>query len=129
MNDNLTVQDTPADDATVSLAFPEGGREAWSCLLGAFLLVFGSFGFQTSGKKATCGIVCRVNQFPPVGTIQYYISTHQLSDYSVRDVGWETAVLDFLTLFLGVQVGPLFARCPLRRSLNRRPILLPNSPK
>ncbi|OJJ89055.1 uncharacterized protein ASPGLDRAFT_40976 [Aspergillus glaucus CBS 516.65] len=52
--------------------------------LGSFLLMFGSFSFQAS-----------------VGTIQDYISTHQLSDYSVRDVGWITAVLVFLTLFLG----------------------------
>lgn len=45
-----------------------------------------------------------------VGTVQDYISTHQLSNYSVGDVGWITAVLCFLTLFLGVQVGPLFDR-------------------
>lgn len=45
-----------------------------------------------------------------VGSVQNYISTHQLSEYSVRDVGWITAALPFLTLFLGVQVGPLFDR-------------------
>lgn len=45
-----------------------------------------------------------------VGSVQDYISTHQLAAYSVRDVGWITAVLVFLTLFLGVQVGPLFDR-------------------
>lgn len=42
--------------------------------------------------------------------MQDYISTHQLAAYSVGDVGWITAVLVFLTLFLGVQVGPLFDR-------------------
>ncbi|KAL1968985.1 hypothetical protein VTN77DRAFT_819 [Rasamsonia byssochlamydoides] len=52
-----------------------------------------SFGFQTA-----------------IGSIQDYISTHQLSQYSPRDVGWISAVLVFLTLFLGVQVGPLFDR-------------------
>lgn len=36
-------------DVTVSLAFPEGGREAWTCLLGSALLMFPSFGFQTAG--------------------------------------------------------------------------------
>lgn len=45
-----------------------------------------------------------------VGSVQDYILTHQLSSYSVRDVGWITALLVFLTLFLGVQVGPLFDR-------------------
>ncbi|KAJ5287009.1 MFS general substrate transporter [Penicillium angulare] len=90
--DNLDVgPENP--DTTVSLAFPEGGREAWTSLLGSSLIMFPSFGFQTA-----------------IGTIQDYISTHQLSNYSVGDVGWITAVLCFLTLFLGVQVGPLFDR-------------------
>lgn len=43
-----------------------------------------------------------------VGSVQDYISTHQLSEYGVQDVGWISAVLVFLALFLGVQVGPLF---------------------
>ncbi|KAL4938533.1 hypothetical protein BDV06DRAFT_231699 [Aspergillus oleicola] len=77
----------------VSTAFPDGGRQAWLCLLGSFLLMFPSFGFQTA-----------------VGSVQDYISTNQLAGYSVRDVGWITAILVFLTLFLGVQVGPLFDR-------------------
>ncbi|PYI08347.1 MFS general substrate transporter [Aspergillus sclerotiicarbonarius CBS 121057] len=77
----------------VSWAFPEGGRQAWTCLLGSCLLMFPSFGFQTA-----------------VGTVQDYISTHQLAGYSVLNVGWITAILVFLTLFLGVQVGPLFDR-------------------
>lgn len=45
-----------------------------------------------------------------VGSVQDYISTHQLAAYGDRDVGWITAVLVFLTLFLGVQFGPLFDR-------------------
>ncbi|KAL4747263.1 hypothetical protein BDW72DRAFT_17722 [Aspergillus terricola var. indicus] len=77
----------------VSWAFPEGGPQAWTCLLGSCLLMFPSFGFQTA-----------------IGSVQDYISTNQLAGYSVRDVGWITAILVFLTLFLGVQVGPLFDR-------------------
>lgn len=51
--DSAVGLDTPPDDAAegVSLAFPEGGRDAWTCLLGSFLLMFPSFGFQTAGKK------------------------------------------------------------------------------
>ncbi|OQE40168.1 hypothetical protein PENCOP_c006G05774 [Penicillium coprophilum] len=86
------VLEDPAD-GDVSLAFPEGGRDAWGCLLGSCLMMFPSFGFQTA-----------------VGSVQDYISTHQLAKYGERDVGWITAVLVFLTLFLGVQVGPLFDR-------------------
>ncbi|CAG7924988.1 unnamed protein product [Penicillium olsonii] len=80
-------------DAEVSWAFPEGGREAWICLAGSVLMMFPSFGFQTA-----------------VGSVQDYISTHQLAAYGDRDVGWITAVLVFLTLFLGVQFGPMFDR-------------------
>ncbi|KAL4895389.1 major facilitator superfamily domain-containing protein [Aspergillus ambiguus] len=77
----------------IKASFPENSWRAWSCLLGSFLMMFPSFGFQTA-----------------VGSVQDYINTHQLADYSVSDVGWITAVLVFLTLFLGVQVGPLFDR-------------------
>ncbi|GLA26518.1 MFS general substrate transporter [Aspergillus phoenicis ATCC 13157] len=77
----------------VRVAFPEGGLQAWACLLGSCLLMFPSFGFQTA-----------------IGSVQDYISVNQLAEYSVRDVGWITAILVFLTLFLGVQVGPLFDR-------------------
>lgn len=41
---------TPDADAAVSLAFPEGGRDAWTCLLGSSLILFPSFGFQTASK-------------------------------------------------------------------------------
>lgn len=35
-------------DRGVSLAFPEGGGKAWSCLLGSALMMFPSFGFQVA---------------------------------------------------------------------------------
>ncbi|KAI9039882.1 putative MFS monocarboxylate transporter [Aspergillus affinis] len=92
---NVELEAVPENSTNegVSLAFPEGGREAWICLLGSALMMFPSFGFQTA-----------------VGSVQDYIATHQLSNYGDRDVGWITAVMVFLTLFLGVQVGPLFDR-------------------
>ncbi|CAI7662269.1 unnamed protein product [Penicillium pancosmium] len=90
---NAASENPAPADAAVCLAFPDGGKEAWSCLLGSALILFPSFGFQTA-----------------IGSVQDYISTHQLADYTVRDVGWITAVLVFLTLFLGIQVGPLFDR-------------------
>lgn len=37
-------------DTSVSLAFPEGGREAWTSLLGSSLIMFPSFGFQVASK-------------------------------------------------------------------------------
>ncbi|KAL4881764.1 major facilitator superfamily domain-containing protein, partial [Aspergillus karnatakaensis] len=83
--------DVPSEG--VSYAYPEGGREAWLCLLGSALIMFPSFGFQTA-----------------IGSVQDYLVLHQLSAYTVSQVGWITAVLVFLTLFIGVQIGPLFDR-------------------
>lgn len=43
-----------------------------------------------------------------IGTIQSYLELHQLSSYTSRDVGWITGVYTALTMFLGIQIGPLF---------------------
>jgi hypothetical protein len=46
----LAVQDGDMQtEGRVSWAYPEGGWEAWTCLLGSFLMMFPSFGFQTAG--------------------------------------------------------------------------------
>lgn len=107
-----TLEPASPEESTdgVSLAFPEGGREGWTCLLGSCLLMFPSFGFQTAGKLLTSSYSPLANSALKVGSVQDYISMHQLADYSIRDVGWISAILVFLTLFLGVQVGPLFDR-------------------
>lgn len=45
----LTDLDAPPEAPdVVSVAFPEGGAEAWTCLLGSSLMMFPSFGFQTA---------------------------------------------------------------------------------
>ena len=56
---------TSAEDAVVAPASvtgasgendwdqPDGGLEAWKCLLGSFCLMFPSFGFQTAGKSSS----------------------------------------------------------------------------
>lgn len=48
LTDLTIAPESPDPDAPVSLAFPEGGREAWTCLLGSSLMLFPSFGFQTA---------------------------------------------------------------------------------
>ena len=73
--------------------FPEGGREAWLVVFGAFMLLFPSFGFMVS-----------------IGTLQEYWHAHQLAAYTVRDVGWIPSVFTYLALGLGIWVGPLFDR-------------------
>ena len=55
------------------------------------LCIFPSFGFMVS-----------------IGTLQEYWETHQLAAYTARDVGWIAGVFVYLSLALGIFVGPLF---------------------
>ena len=73
--------------------FPEGGLRAWLVVLGAFLTLFPSFGLMVS-----------------IGTLQDYWHTQQLAAYSSRDVGWIPSVFVYLSLGLGIWIGPLFDR-------------------
>lgn len=54
----------PDNESTsgVSLAFPEGGRDAWTCLLGSALMMFPSFGFQTASMILEHGISLQYSQ-------------------------------------------------------------------
>jgi MFS family permease len=73
--------------------FPEGGLRAWLVVAGAWLLLFPSFGFMVS-----------------IGTLQDYWGQHQLSDMSARDIGWIPSIFVYLSLGMGIAVGPLFDR-------------------
>lgn len=76
-----------------AISFPEGGRRAWLVVLSSFCLIAATFGMTGS-----------------IGLFQAYWQSHQLSTYSSRDIAWISSTQIFLTLFLGVQVGPLFDR-------------------
>lgn len=73
--------------------FPEGGRKAWSVVVGAFLMLFPSFGLQVS-----------------IGTLQDYWAQNQLAEYSARDIGWIPSLFVYLGLALGLLIGPMFDR-------------------
>jgi MFS family permease len=73
--------------------FPEGGLRAWLVVLAAWLLLFPSFGFMVS-----------------IGTLQDYWGQHQLADMKSSTIGWIPSVFVYLSLALGLWVGPLFDR-------------------
>lgn len=81
-----------ADDTQPGV-FPEGGLQAWLCVLGSFFLLLASYGFMVS-----------------IGTLQDYWRENQLKEYSIRDIAWIPSVFVYLGLGLGVWVGPLFDR-------------------
>lgn len=100
-NENDTAQNAGAnggDEETGGFVnpedtFPEGGLRAWLVVASAWLILFPSFGFMVS-----------------IGTLQDYWSQHQLAQYSARDIGWIPSVFVYLSLGLGIWVGPLFDR-------------------
>jgi MFS family permease len=73
--------------------FPEGGLRAWLVVASAFLMLFPSFGFMVA-----------------IGTLQDYWGQHQLKHMTARDIGWIPSVLVYLSLALGIWIGPLFDR-------------------
>lgn len=90
--------DEPGDEAGLPIVdaeddFLEGGLRAWLVVASACLMLFPSFGFMVS-----------------IGTVQDYWAQHQLSHMSTRDIGWIPSLFVYLSLALGIWVGPLFDR-------------------
>jgi len=72
-------------------SYPEGGTQAWLCVLGSF-----------------CGLMAALGTMNTLGIYQAYLSAHQLSNYSESTIGWIFGIYAFLAFFLGVQIGPIF---------------------
>ncbi|WVQ78583.1 hypothetical protein IAT38_000669 [Cryptococcus sp. DSM 104549] len=70
---------------------PEGGREAWSVVISAFLVLFSIFGFVTS-----------------FGQLKVYYLANQLSEYSQSDVAWIGTVQTFMTFAGSIFMGRYF---------------------
>jgi MFS family permease len=87
----------PDEEVAISIdpedSFPEGGLRAWLVVASAWLLLLPCLGFMVS-----------------IGTLQDYWLAHQLSSFSARDVGWIPSIFVYLSLGLGIWVGPLFDR-------------------
>ncbi|WVQ78110.1 hypothetical protein IAT38_000191 [Cryptococcus sp. DSM 104549] len=86
--DVVAVQVTP--DGT-ELAFPDGGREAWLCLMGGCFSMFCGYGLA-----------------PAAGASQSWYKNNLLSDYSQSQIAWIGAVQSFVTFGISVFTGSLF---------------------
>lgn len=71
--------------------YPEGGLEAWLCVLGSW-----------------CGFVSSIGIANTLGSFQAYLSANQLKDYSDGTIGWIFSIYGFLAFFCGIYVGPIF---------------------
>ncbi|PVH97821.1 MFS general substrate transporter [Periconia macrospinosa] len=68
--------------------FPDGGKDAWLCLLGAAFCLFCSFGWLNC-----------------VGVFQSYYSQNQLRDYSASQIAWISSLEIFVMFLPGPIVG------------------------
>ena len=78
-----TLHEIPSSLATASRVstdaygntYPEGGKEAWLCVLGSF-----------------CGLMAALGMMNTLGTYQAYLSTHQLQAESESMIGWISSI-------------------------------------
>ena len=78
---------TSGDEVT----YPEGGREAWLCILGSFM-----------------GLVAALGMMNSVGVYHSYLAEHQLRNYNESTISWIFSMYIFLSFFCGLQIGPIF---------------------
>jgi MFS family permease len=94
---SLARSDNPEQVASSAFVeeddFPEGTANGWLTVLGAFMIVLGTFGTIAA-----------------TGLLQAHLETHQLKAFSPEKVGWISGTNIFLALLLPVQIGPLFDR-------------------
>lgn len=82
---------TSGTAGTATETYPEGGLEAWLVVLGAWLALVAGLGVMNT-----------------LGTLQAYLSAHQLARYDEGTIGWVFSLFTFVVFFLGLYIGPLF---------------------
>lgn len=89
-----TPTNSPGEQADhYSMAYPEGGREAWGVVFGSFCLFMSVFGIINTSA-----------------VFQSYYLENQLKEYSPSEVGWIFSTYLFMVYFVGLGVGPVFDR-------------------
>ena len=84
---------TAVDPAPVDpeVTYPEGGRDAWLVVLGAW-----------------CGLTASLGIYNTAGVFEAVISTVILPDETPSTLGWIFSTYAFVNWVCGVQVGPTF---------------------
>ncbi|KAK7540343.1 putative monocarboxylate permease [Phyllosticta citricarpa] len=80
--------------------FPDGGRRAWSVVLGSWCAMVAAFGLLNT-----------------MGVMHAWLSSHQLKDHSYAQTGWIFSTFTFLVYFGSIQIGPLFDRFGMKYTL------------
>lgn len=85
----VSVESPTDQQVTTQPDFPEGGREAWLVVFGAWCALFCTFGL------VTC-----------IGVFLDYYKNGPLANYSASDISWITSVQVFLQVGSSVLVSP-----------------------
>ena len=103
---NLTTASRVSTDQYGN-SYPEGGKEAYLCVLGSLCGLMGALG-KLSHTHSTLPFLTATGLMNTVGTFQAYLSTHQLADQTEMAIGWIFGIYAFLSFFCGIQIGPIF---------------------
>ncbi|ETS81753.1 hypothetical protein PFICI_06755 [Pestalotiopsis fici W106-1] len=87
LNSDLTERGT----VSTSHTYPEGGRDAWLVVLGAW-----------------CGLTASLGIYNTSGVFEVVISQVILPQDSASTLGWLFSIYAFVTWICGVQIGPTF---------------------
>jgi hypothetical protein len=93
-NEKASRNTSPTDDRAPldnEIFYPEGGRDAWLVVLGAW-----------------CGLTSSLGLYNTSGVFEVVISRVLLPDVSESSLGWIFSVYAFVNWVCGVQVGPTF---------------------
>ncbi|KAI0446089.1 major facilitator superfamily domain-containing protein [Xylaria telfairii] len=89
-----TADNVEADDEST---YPEGGREAWLVVLGAWCAMIPSMGLLNT-----------------LAILQAWVLEDQLAHLPESTVGWIFSTYAFFLYFTGAQTGPIFDAYPVR---------------
>lgn len=82
------------DEDTYSETYPEGGKDAWLVVAGAWCAMIPSMGILNT-----------------LAVLQAWVSEHELEGMSESTIGWVFSTYAFFLYFCGAQVGELSC-CP-----------------
>ena len=81
----------PAPVETEVTTYPEGGRDAWLVVVGAF-----------------CGLTASLGIYNTAGVFEVVVSKAILPEEPPSTLGWIFSIYAFVNWFCGVQIGPTF---------------------
>lgn len=79
------------DEDTYSETYPEGGKDAWLVVAGAWCAMIPSMGILNT-----------------LAVLQAWVSEHELEGFSESTIGWVFSTYAFFLYFCGAQVGELY---------------------